>query len=163
MNDNAIQHTRLDGINDYSVALDKLCKLAEQNLYLFEKNYDGMGFNTEARYSTLRNFLLASPAHRLFVLAHDTRWLSMECPRMMMLLHQFGASMFVYQTPKNLQSITEPFSVADNSHFVRRFHFDDPRGIFGMNDPGTARVLQSRFLEMWAASHQGISSVTLGL
>jgi len=163
MSEYTTQHTKLDGIIDYSDALDKLCKLAEHNLYLFEKNYDGLGFNSEARYSTLRNFLLASPAHRLFVLAHDTRWLSMQCPRMLMLLRQFGASMFIYQTPKHLQNITEPFSVADDSHFVRRFHFDDPRGIFGINDPGTARVLKSRFMEMWAASRQGISSATLGL
>jgi len=163
MNEDATQHTRLDGINEYSEALDKLCKLAEHDLYLFEKNYEGMGFNSETRYTTLRSFLLASPAHRLFVLAHDMHWLSNQCPRMMMLLRQFGASMFVYQTPKHLQNITEPFSIADESNFVRRFHFDDPRGMFGINDPGTARVLQSRFLEMWAASHQGISSVTLGL
>jgi len=163
MNDSAIQHTKLDGINDYSDALDKLCKLAQRNLFLFEKNFDGMGFNSEARYSTLRNFLLANPAHRLFVLAHDTRWLSTQCPRMMMLLRQFGTSMFIFLTPKNLQNITEPFSVADESHFVRRFHFDDPRGIFGTNDPGSARILQSRFMEMWSASRQGISSTTLGL
>jgi hypothetical protein len=163
MSENTIQHTRLDGIIDYADALDKLCKLAEHNLYLFEKNFDGMGFNSEDRYSTLRNFLLASPTHRLFVLAHDTHWLSTQCPRMMMLLRQFGTSMFVYQTPKHLQSITEPFSVADDSNFVRRFHFDDPRGLYGVNDPGTARVLQARFMEMWAASRQGISSVTLGL
>jgi hypothetical protein len=82
---------------------------------------------------------------------------------MMMLLRQFGTSMFVYQTPKHLQSITEPFSVADDSNFVRRFHFDDPRGLFGTNDPENARVLQARFMEMWAASRQGISSVRLGL
>jgi len=163
MNDSAIQHTKLDGINDYSDALDKLCKLAQRNLFLFEKNFDGMGFNSEARYSTLRNFLLANPAHRLFVLAHDTRWLSTQCPRMMMLLRQFGTSMFIFLTPKNLQNITEPFSVADESHFVRRFHFDDPRGILGTNDPGSARILQSRFMEMWSASRQGISSTTLGL
>jgi hypothetical protein len=163
MSEYTIQHTRLDGIIDYTDALDKLCKLAEHNLYLFEKNYDGMGFNSEARYSTLRNFLLASPSHRVFVLAHDTRWLSTQCPRMMMLLRQFGGSMSIFQTPKHLQNITEPFSVADDSHFVRRFHFDDPRGIFGTNDPGTARVLKSRFMEMWTASRQGISSTTLGL
>lgn len=163
MNKAQIQHTKLDGINDYSDALDKLCKLAEHNLYLFEKNFDGMGFNSEARYSTLRSFLLASPTHRLFLLAHDTRWLSTECPRILMLLRQFGASMFIYQTPKHLRNITEPFSVADDAHFVRRYHFDDPRGIFGINDPGSARVLQSRFLEIWSASQQGISSVTLGL
>ena len=163
MSDETLQHTRLDGIADYSAALDTLCKLAQRNLYLFEKNFDGMGFNTEARYMTLRNFLLANPAHRLFVLAHDTHYLSTLCPRMMMLLQQFGASMFIYQTPKNLQYISEPFSVADESHYVRRFHFDDPRGIFAQNDPENARVLQSRFLEMWASSHPGVSASKLGL
>lgn len=163
MNDNTLQHTRLDGIVDYVAALDTLCNLAQHDLYIFEKNYDGLGFNTEARYTTLRNFLLASPSHRLFVLAHDTRYLSTLCPRMMMLLHQFGASMFIYQTPKNLQYISEPFSVADNSHYVRRFHFDDSRGILGQNDPENARAMKSRFLEMWAASHPAVSPTTLGL
>jgi len=163
MSEYARQHTRLDGIVDYNDALDKLCKLAEHNLYLFEKNYDGLGFNTEARYATLRNFLLASPVHRLFVLAHDIHYLTTQCPRMIMLLRQFGTSMFIYQTPKNLQQITEPFSVADDSHFVRRFHFDDPRGIFGIHDPENARALNSRFKEMWASSHPGVSATTLGL
>ncbi|MBI5431146.1 MAG: hypothetical protein HY938_11935 [Nitrosomonadales bacterium] len=163
MNDSALQHTKLDGIQDYTAALDTLCKLAQRNLYLFEKNFDGMGFNSEARYMTLRNFLLANPAHRLFVLAHDTHYLSTLCPRMMMLLRQFGASMFIYQTPKNLQYISEPFSVADDAHYVRRFHFDDPRGILAQHDPENARALKSRFLEMWAPSHPGISPTKLGL
>ena len=163
MNDDTLQHTKLDGIVDYTAALDTLCKLAQRNLYLFEKNFDGLGFNTEARYTTLRNFLLANPAHRLFVLAHDTHYLSTLCPRMMMLLHQFGTSMFIYQTPKNLQHISEPFSVADDAHYVRRFHFDDPRGILAQHDPENALVLKSRFLEMWASSHPGTSATRLGL
>lgn len=163
MSEYAIQHTKLDGVEDYTDALDKLCKLAEHNLYLFEKNYDGLGFNSEARYATLRNFLLSSSAHRLFVLAHDTHYLSTMCPRMMMLLRQFGTSMFIYQPPRHLQQITEPFSVADEAHFVRRFHFDDPRGIFGMHDPESALALKARFMEIWASSHPGVSSVKLGL
>ena len=163
MSEFTIQHTKLDSLKEYTDALDKLCILAEHNLYIFEKNYDGLGFNSEARYATLRNFLLASSAHRLFVLTHDTHYLSTQCPRMMMLLRQFGTSMFIFQTPKNLQNITEPFCVADDSHFLRRFHFDDPRGIFGMHDPENARLFKSRFMEMWGYSHQGISSATLGL
>jgi hypothetical protein len=162
MNDD-LQHTRLDGIADYIAALDTLCKLAQQDLYLFEKDFDGLGYNTEARYTTLRHFLLTNPAHRLFVLTHDTHYLSTLCPRMMMLLKQFGTSMFIYQTPKNLQCITEPFSVTDNAHYVRRFHFDDPRGILAQHDPENARALKSRFMEMWASSHPGISSTQLGL
>jgi len=163
MSDDTLQHIRLDGIRDYVAALDTLCKLASHDLYLFEKNFDGMGYNTEARYATLRNLLLANPAHRLYVLAHDTHYLATLCPRMMMLLNQFGTRMFIYQTPKNLQYISEPFSVADNSHYVRRFHFDDTRGIMGQNDPENARALKSHFLEMWAVSHPAVSSTKLGL
>lgn len=163
MSDSTLLHTRLDGIVDYVAALDTLCKHAQHDLYLFEKNYDGLGFNSESRYVTLRNFLLANSSHRLFVLAHDTQYLSTRCPRMMMLLRQFGTSMFIYQTPKNLQYISEPFSVADNAHYVRRFHFDDSRGILGQNDPENARALKSRFMEMWTASHPAVSSTKLGL
>jgi hypothetical protein len=163
MSDDTLQHTKLDGIVDYIAALDTLCKLAQRNLFLFDKDFDGLGFNTEVRYTTLRNFLLANPAHRLFVLTHDTQYLSTLCPRMLMLLHQFGTSMFIYQTPKNLQHITEPFSVADETNYVRRFHFDDPRGILALHDPEKARALKSRFMEMWASSHPAISSTKLGL
>ncbi|EKD99091.1 MAG: hypothetical protein ACD_23C00139G0001, partial [uncultured bacterium] len=83
--------------------------------------------------------------------------------RMMMLLHQFGSGMFIHQTPASLHQITEPFSVADDAHYVRRFHFDDPRGILAQHDPENARVLKSRFMEMWAASHPAASTTRLGL
>jgi len=163
MADDALQHTKLDGVADYIAALDTLCKLAHHNLYLFDRNFDGLGFNAEARYETLRSFLLASPANRLFVLAHDPRYLSTLCPRMMMLLQQFGHSMFIHQTPAHLHQVSEPFSVADETHYVRRFHFDDPRGILAQHDPENARTLKSRFMEMWVASRPGVSTTRLGL
>lgn len=163
MTDNAMQHIQLHGIVDYTAALDTLCKLAKRNLYLFDKSFDGLGFNSEARYEALRSFLLASPANRLFVLAHDTHYLSTLCPRMMMLLRQFDNVMFIHRTPRHLQHITEPFAVADDIHYVRRFHFNDPRGILATNDPENARTLKARFMEMWSSSHPAVAVTTLGL
>jgi hypothetical protein len=163
MADDALIHTRLDGTKEYIAALDTLCELARHNLYLFEKDYDGLGFNTEERFEALRRFLLASPANRLFVLAHDARYLSTSCPRMTLLLRQFDNRMHIHQSAKHLQHITEPFSVADNAHYVRRFHFNDPRGLLAQNDPQNARLLESRYLEMWENSHPAISTTTLGL
>lgn len=157
------QHTKLATIQEYTTALDTLCGLARRNLYFFEKNYDGIGFNAEARYETLRQFFLANPANRLYILAHDTNFLSTRCPRMMMLLRNFGHAMSIYQTPRTLHRITEPFAVADESHYVRRFHFDDTRGILAQNDPENARALNSRFMEMWSASSPGVSTTKLGL
>jgi hypothetical protein len=158
-----LQHTMLNGTADYIAALDTLCGLARHDLCVFEKNFEDIGFNSEARHDILRAFLLANPSNRLHFLAHDTRPLAQRCPRMMMLLRQFGHSMHIYQTPKHLQHLTEPFAVADETHFVRRFHFDDPRGILARNDAEGARALQSRFTEIWAASHPSVSATTLGL
>ncbi len=163
MTDTALQHTKLESNGDYVSALNTLCALAQHKLYLFEKNYENLGYNGLERYETLHKFLLSSPANRLFVLAHDTRHLATQCPRMMMLLRQFSASLFIYQTPKNLQSLTEPLAIADETHYVRRFHFDDVRGIAARNDPENTLALKSRFLEMWSVSHPAVSATTLGL
>jgi hypothetical protein len=163
MTEGALKHTRLDGIFEYAAALDTLCQQARHSLLLFDKNFDGFGYNSEARFTTLHNFLLASPANRLLVLAHDMSYLSTRCPRMLMLLHQFGTSMFTRQTPKHLRDISEPFSVADGECYVRRFHFDGPQGILAQHDPAQAGVLTSRFLDMWNASlpSQATSRVVL--
>jgi hypothetical protein len=158
-----LQHATLGGNADYIAALDRLCELAQHELIVFEKNYENTGFNADARYNTLRTFLLASPNNRLHLLAHSTSYLVQYCPRIMMLLRQFAHSMQIYQTPLHLQRVSEPFAVADQTHYVRRFHFDDPRGIFAQNDPQGARMLHSRFLEMWSASHPGAAATTLGL
>lgn len=161
MTDGELTHTHLDGIADYTAALDALCGLAHRTLYLFEKDFDGLGFNAEARYETLRHFLLSNPANRLYVLAHDMHYLSARCPRMMMLKRQFGPHVLIQQTHQ--QHATAPFSVTDNAHYVRRFHFDDPRGIFALNDPEKAHELVSIYNEMWSKSHPSSSISTFEL
>lgn len=158
-----LQHTVLNGTADYINALDTLCGLAQRSLYIFEKDFDDIGFNSAARHDTLRAFLLANPTNRLHLLAHDTRPLQQRCPRMMLLLRQFSHNMHIYRTPEHLRSVSEPFAVADELHYVRRFHFDDPRGILARFDAEGARTLQSRFLEMWSSSHAAVSATTLGL
>ena len=158
-----LQHTQLNGTAEYITALDTLCGMAQHNLYIFEKNFEGIGFNSEARYNFLHHLLLSSPANRLHLLAHDTRPIMQHCPRLMLLLRQFSHNMHIYQTPRQLLHLTEPFAVADESNYVRRFHFDDPRGILAQNDVEGARILKSRFTEMWASSHPSVSAATTGL
>ena len=158
-----LQHTKLEGTVDYIAAMDTLCGLAHRTLYVFEKNFENIGFNSEARYDILRLFLLASQTNRLHLLAHDAHPIVLHCPRLMILLRQFSHSMHICQTPQHFLHITEPFAVADESHYVRRFHFDDSRGILAQNDPEGARILKSRFTEMWASSYPSVSANTTGL
>jgi len=163
LSDNELQHRALNGVTEYVSALDTICGFAKLSLYIFENDFDSLGFNSESRYNTLRQFLLSSPNVRLHLLAHDAQPLVSYCPRIMILLRQFGHLMSIYQTPMNLRHLTAPFAVADTQHFVRRFHFNDTRGIFAQNDPEEAIVLNSRFEEMWRSSHPSASATTLGL
>ena len=163
MSDGEMQHQVLDGVTEYIAALDAICGLAQLSLFIFENDFDSLGFNSEIRYDTLRQFLLSSPNVRLKLLAHDVQPIVRYCPRMMMLQRQFSHLIDIYQTPVNLHHLTAPFAVADSQHFVRRFHFDDARGVFAKNDPEGAIVLKSRFEEMWSTSRQSASMTTLGL
>ncbi|MFA5371026.1 MAG: hypothetical protein WC053_01085 [Sideroxydans sp.] len=163
MNEDTLQHTSFDGVTDYVAALDRICAAAQRSLVIFEKDFSDIGFNSESRYDTLHHFLLANSNNSLHLLAHDTQHLLRFCPRMMMLLREFSHSMAIYQTPPHMQSVTEPFAVADNHHFVRRYHFDDTRGLLAENDPEGAHELNSRFNEMWLASHAGATPTRLGL
>jgi hypothetical protein len=158
-----LQHTTLNGITDYISALDALCSLAQHDLFIFEKDFENCGFNSEARYDTLRDFLLSNPHNRLHLLAHNTRPLVQHCPRLLNLLRQFSHNMHIHQTPQHLQHLSEPFAVSDESHYVRRFHFDSPHGIFAKNDAEGARALKSHFGEIWNSSHPAVSATTLGL
>ncbi len=160
---NDLQHTALNGTADYIAALDTLCGLAQHSLVVFEKDYAEAGFNAVARHDILRRFLLANPANRLHLLTHDTRSAMQYCPRLTLLLRQFSHNMHIYQTPKHLHHLSEPFAVADEAHYVRRFHFDDPRGLLAQHDPEKARALKAQFEEMWAASRPGVTVSTLGL
>jgi len=163
MSDKTLLHSQFDGVADYIAALDTVCASAQHTLNVFEQNFENIGFSSEARYDVLHRFLLASPINRLNLLAHDPQHLIRYCPRMMMLLQQFSHSMYIYQTPQSLQRVTEPFAVADDAHYVRRYHFEDTRGLLARNDPEGARLLNSRFHEMWASSHPGASATKLGL
>jgi hypothetical protein len=152
LSDNTLQQTQLASAADYVTALDNLCKLASHSLVFFEKNYLDIGFNSSLRFEILHNYLLQNPTHQLKLLAHDTRPLSQYCPRLLILLQQFSHNMFIYQTPKHLQHITEPFAIADDTHYVRRFHFDHSSGIYAQHDAKYAHFLKSRFMEMWQDS-----------
>ena len=156
-------HQAINGNAEYIAALDVVCGLAEHSLLIFEENFDNLGFNSVARYNILHYFLLSNPLARLQLLAHNTQNISLYCPRLIMLLRQFGHKVSIYQTPKSLSHLSEPFAVADELAFVRRFHFNDSRGILAVSDPINARLLKSRFQEMWRASRASVFSDTTGL
>jgi len=157
------QQLKLFGTAEYISALDTICGMARNNLYIFDNDFMNCGFDTPARQELLNSFLLSSPKNRLLLLAHDTEPMSKFCPRLMALLRQFSHSMLIYQTPKHLHHLSEPFAIADEAGYVRRFHFNDANGLLDTGDNEGAFRLKSRFMEMWAASQPHLSTSTFVL
>jgi hypothetical protein len=159
----APRHTRLEGIAEYCTAIDNVISKARRRIRIFDRNLEGLGFNSPGRQELLRAFLLARRTNHLYIVVHDTGYLTRSCPRMLLLLRQFSHGVSIQQTHAHMQGVYDPFVIADEEHFVHRFHFDDSRGLLALDDPQESRNLNDRFDELWDASYPAVFATTLGL
>lgn len=157
-----VVRTNFTGKSEYEAYLDQVIEHAQHELRVFDQRLE-VSFNSPARYEALRHFLLASRRNRLRMVVHDAARMERACPRMMHLLRDFGHAVVLHETQPQAKGIYDPFVVADELHAVRRFHFDDLRGLFTMNDPIEAHTLVERFEQIWEASAPTASATTLGL
>lgn len=152
MSDSQAIEQPITTVAEYISALDTLCALAQKTLYIFERDFVNIGFNSNSRYEILKRFLLASPHNKLQFIAHNTRPIFPNCPQLIQLSRQFSHNFQIFQTPRHLQNLSEAFAVADEAHSVRRFHMDATRGLFTQHDRTAANLLKSRFDEILQAS-----------
>ena len=160
--DSAVVKTNFTGRKDFEAYVDEVIALAQHELRVFDQRLEA-DFNSSARHDALRRFLLASRRNRLRIVVHDVASIERNCPRMMQLLRNFSHAMAIHQTQPQAKGVYDPFVIADEAHSVRRFHFDDLRGLFARNDPIEAHTLVERFEEIWEASTPAVSATTLGL
>jgi hypothetical protein len=149
--------------SEHQAAIGALLASTQRELRVFDQNCAGLGFNTADRFEALRQFLLGSRANRMFIVVHDTGYLAAHCPRMMLLMKQFGHAVFVQKTRKELRNLHDNFMVADDSAYLRQFHCEHPRGILGIDNPSETQALLMRFNEIWENSTPGLAATTLGL
>lgn len=151
-----------DGREQYETAIDELLPRATYRIRVFDREFSTQ-FGSARRIEVLRAFLLGNRERRIHLLAHDTGKLVSQCPRLLGLLRQFSHAVAIHQTPQEAARIYDPFCLADESGYVRRFHFDDARGVTAFQDAETAGALVRRFDEMWDLSAPALSATVLGL
>jgi hypothetical protein len=156
-------HRKIEALSDYGMAVDEIIQQATHSLKIFDINLHGAGFNSPARIELLQNFLHLSRANRLTLILHDTHYLQSECPRLVGLLRLFSHSSSVYQTTEEAKSASDPFIIADETHYLHRFHHEHPRALLALNDPEGALDLSRRFSEIQNASEASAPATTLGL
>jgi hypothetical protein len=155
-------HRQINGQREFEAALDEVIARAKSELRIFDFTL-GSDFNSSARCDAIRAFLSAARRNRLRIAVHAPGHLNRNCPRLLGLLRSFSHAISIHETRQQAKSIYDPFTVADDRDFVRRFHFDEMRGLFALDDPIGAHTLIERFEEIWDASEPAISATTLGL
>lgn len=146
----------------YEQALDELIANAAHTVRIFDRNI-GTSFNSPQRYELLRQLLLARRTNRVHLVLHETANIVRDCPRLIALLRQFSHSVSIHQTLPEARGVCDPFAIADDTRFVRRFHYDSARGIATVGDIAATSLLLKRYEELWQASAPALAATTIGL
>lgn len=157
------QRQMLSGERDYESAIDRVIDSAQHTLHIFDSDLASGGYSSLKRYDALNAFLRKSGKNRLVIILHETEHVSAYCPRIMNLLKSYSHAMAIHKTMEHARIAMDPFVVADDLHYVHRFHRDGTRSLLAINDPAGARQIEERFQQLLEASHPAVFATTLGL
>lgn len=159
----ALQHRMLNGEEEYEAAIDEVIGNAERTLHIFDPDLTAGGYGSVRRFESLRNFLAKNRANRLVMVLHETEFLTRHCPRLMNLLKLYSHAIAILQTHEHGRVASDPLVIADDAHYVHRFHADSARALLALHDHAGARELEERFGQLLEASSPAVSATTLGL
>lgn len=157
------RHDMLEGMVEYEQAVDSIIALAQSQLHIFDADLSSGGYASRKRYEALRDFLRRHRNNRLVLVLHEIDYLTAHCPRLMDLLRTHSHGIAIQQTHEHARGANDPFLIADDAHYVHRFHQQGRRFLLARNDPVGAHELQERFAQLLEASHPAAPATTLGL
>ena len=156
-------YEKFDTRAGFDTAVGRLLGEAGRELRIFDPDGQALRLNDLERVAALERFLLASRTRRLFLVLHDTDYLTRRCPRGMLLLARVSHAIQVNRTHEEIRELQDAFLVLDAAHYVRRPVAAMMRGSMGLNDDTEALGMRGRFQEIWAASYPAVSASTAGL
>jgi hypothetical protein len=156
-------HRSLEGEQEYAAAISEVIEKAQRNLHIFDIDLSSGGYQTVQRFEALRDFMARSRSSTLTFVLHDTSFFERHCPRLMNLLKLFSHRITVLQTREQGRSATDPFLIADEMHYVHRFHADGTRSKLCLDDHAGAKALEERFQQLLETAQPAVSATTLGL
>lgn len=157
-----IPDTIVLGEANYQQAIRQVIAHAERELLIFDQDLAKGDYASVAMFELLRDFLAKDRQNRLVMVLHDTSYFTQRCPRLFELLALYGHIMTVYETNDYAKVAKDSFVIADQKHYVRRFHIDQPRFRYAF-DHVEAAMLNKRFDELLAETSVTVSTTTLGL
>lgn len=151
---------------DSAGAIEKVVNAARRELRVFDataRTLRDRGFGSPSRIELIRALLAANRGHRLRIVLLDVKAIEVELPRLLYLLRPFSGQIEVHRTVDQATEARDPMIIADDSHYWRKPHVDQPRSVITMHDAVGTRPFLERFEEIWEKSESAASGTTLGL
>lgn len=151
------------GEQPYAEAINIILASAQHELLIFDQDLSRGDFASKQKYDLLQQFLNKSPNSHLTIILQDTAFFQNNCPRLFNLLTIYRHKMTVYETNQSVKHAKDCFILADGQNYIKRIHIDQARFKYGLNDPASAGLLNTRFKELLEATHHVVTISSLGL
>lgn len=151
------------GERNYTAALDLVIAQAENHLLVFDQSFEKGDYTSLKRFDLIQSFLAKNTQSELTIILQNAQFFTVNCPRLFDLLSIYGHKMRIYETNNFAKIAKDCFVIADKKHYCRRFHIDQARFKFALNDVETSASLLLRYDELLAETAEAISAIKLGL
>ena len=158
-----VSNTIITGERNYAAALDLVIAEAKHELLIFDQDFASGDYASLTRFNLLHAFLSDNLLSKLTIILHSADFFSAHCPRLYELLETYGHKMTVFETNDHAKIAKDCFVLADKQHYLRRFHIDQARFKYALNDMETTASLAIRFDELMEETTEAISVGKLGL
>jgi len=148
---------------EYRDAFERLIRLAQRELRIFDADCSDLEIDSPRSYELLRALLLRARNSRVYIAVHDSGHIRNNCPRLLNLLRQFSDRMFIHQTGGEAARVQDSLVLADKLHFVRRPVQAQPRAVLTLYDEAECHGMHLRFSEIWDNSYTAVVATTSGL
>jgi hypothetical protein len=156
-------NTVLLGERNYDAALALVIAKAQNELLIFDQDLSHGNYASLQCVELIQQFLSATPLSKLTVIVQNSEFFINKCPKLFELLKLYGHKMTVYETNESAKIAKDCFVIADKTHYVRRFHIDQARFKFALNDAEECANLNMRFDELMDETTETVSATKLGL
>ncbi|MFM9836174.1 MAG: hypothetical protein ACKVOA_08730 [Methylophilaceae bacterium] len=158
-----IPNTIILGERNYSAALDLVIAQAKDELLIFDQDFERSNYASLARYQLLHDFLSNNPLSKLNIILHSAEFFTSRCPRLFDLLETYSHKMTVFVTNDHAKIAKDCFVLSDGRHYCRRFHINQARFKFALDDAEMTASLTTRFNELLEETAESVSVTKLGL
>ena len=156
-------YTPLFAETDFRAAVDTVLQQAKHELLVFDRDLTPLRLEERHRIELLTGFLTGAPARSIRIVIHDPDTVQRFSPRLMQLIERYSHAIACRQTPDNLRQLADGHLIADNTHGVRRFQFDQPRSALILDDQRYLQPWRQRFEELWETSNSCLMGTATGL